>query len=185
MTVKISKKKIALRVLIILALVVIFYSNYFQRLIYPIHFKDTIYHYAEIYGVDPLLVSAVIRVESKFNPQAVSQKGAAGLMQIMPATGEWAAEQMNITGFDSAQLFDPKINIRIGTWYISNLQKEFEKNDLLVIAAYNGGRGKVNQWLEQGVWDGREETLSDIPFPETRQYVRKVLQNYRKYKKIY
>lgn len=185
MTVKISKKRIALRVIIILALVIMFYSNSFQRLINPIHYKDTIEHYAGINGVDPLLVSAVIRVESKFNPQAVSQKGAAGLMQIMPATGDWAAEQMGIPNFDSSQLLDPEMNIRIGTWYISNLQKEFGKNDLLVIAAYNGGRGKVSQWLKQGVWDGREETLTNIPFPETRNFAKKVLQNYRKYKKIY
>ena len=185
MAIKKMKKRLAVTVLIILILVVILYSNSFQRLINPIHFKETVYHYSEVNKIDPLLVSAIIRVESKFNPQALSKKGAVGLMQIMPSTGEWAAEQMGIQEFESSLLYDPEMNIRIGTWYISNLQKEFGRNDLLVIAAYNGGRGKVKQWLEEDIWDGREENLSDIPFPETRNFVNKVLQNYRKYKKIY
>ncbi len=185
MAIKIMKKRLAVRVLIILILVVILYSNSFQRFINPIHFKETVYHYSEVNKIDPLLVSAIIRVESKFNPQALSQKGAIGLMQIMPSTGEWAAEQMGIQEFESSLLHDPEMNIRIGTWYISSLQKEFEGDMFLVIAAYNGGRGKVKQWLEQEIWDGGEETISNIPFPETRQFVRKVVDNYRKYKKIY
>lgn len=185
MAIKIMKKRLAARVLIILILVVILYSNSFQRFINPIHYKETIIEYSEMNQVDPLLVSAIIRAESKFNQQALSQRGAVGLMQIMPATGEWAAEQMGISGFEPSWLYDPEMNIRIGTWYISSLQMEFEGDDFLVIAAYNGGRGKVRQWLEQEIWDGREETISDIPFPETRQFVRRVMDNYRKYKKIY
>ncbi len=185
MAVKILKKRLVVRVLIILLLLIVFYSNSFQRLLNPIQFKETIYHYSEIHQVDPLLVSAVIRVESRFNHEALSQKGAMGLMQIMPTTGQWVAEQLGISDFESSMLLDPEINIRLGTWYIANLQREFQDRNPLVIAAYNGGRGNVNKWLEQEVWDGQEETIIDIPFPETRDFVKKVLFNYRKYQKIY
>ncbi|UNC91600.1 lytic transglycosylase domain-containing protein [Candidatus Contubernalis alkaliaceticus] len=185
MAVKILKKRLVFRVLLVLVLIMVFYSNCFQRLINPIQFKETIDYYSEIHQVDPLLVSAVIRVESRFNQKAVSQKGAMGLMQIMPTTGEWAAEQIGISDFESSMLLDPQFNIRLGTWYIANLQKEFQDKNPLVIAAYNGGRGNVNKWLEQKIWDGQEETIYDIPYPETREYVKKVLFNYRKYQKIY
>jgi soluble lytic murein transglycosylase len=75
-------------------------------------------------------------------------------------------------------LFDPEVNIRFGTWYLSNLAKEFDGNLVLVIASYNGGRGQVSRWLEQGTWSGRYEDRADIPFAETRLFLFKVWRTY-------
>ncbi len=185
MGIVIFKKRALIWIVLFILLIIFLNSKYFLRIIYPIHFKEEIYTYAEMYQVDPLLVASLIKVESKFNERAKSKKGAIGLMQIMPTTGDWAAEQMGIIDFEPEMLYDPKVNIQVGTWYLSNLHNEFSGNLNLVIAAYNGGRGRVKQWLDYGVWDGREESISNIPYNETRNFVEKVLYNYRRYENIY
>lgn len=164
--------------------VVLSQSAWFWRLLYPIHHKEVMFHYAREYGVDPYLVAAVIRVESKYYPQALSPMGARGLMQVMPETGAWVAEQLGLEDFEPEQLFDPETNIRIGTWYLANLKQEF--GDLtFALAAYNGGRGNVRRWLEMRQSRGETLEIEDFPFPETRVYVTKVLYNYRRYREIY
>lgn len=185
MSVIIIKKRILILFGLIIFLILIINSKILLRAIYPIYFKEDIYYFAREYRVDPLLTAAIIRVESKFDERAESKKGAVGLMQIMPATGAWAAEQIGMNNYEPGMLFDPRINIKIGTWYLSSLQQEFPGNVNLVIASYNGGRGRVKGWLEEGIWDGRKETIFNIPFPETKNFVEKVLLTYEKYKTIY
>ena len=185
MGIVILKKRVLIWVVLFISLIIFFNTRFFLKIIYPIHFKEEIHTYGEMYQVDPLLVASLIKVESKFNERAKSKKGAIGLMQIMPTTGEWAAGQAGIADFEPEMLYDPEVNIQIGTWYISSLLNEFSGNLNLAIAAYNGGRGRVNQWLNYGVWDGREETISNIPYGETRNFASKVLYNYRRYKSIY
>ncbi|MDN5345513.1 MAG: soluble lytic murein transglycosylase [Clostridia bacterium] len=139
--------------------------------------------YARQEGVDPLLVAAVTRVESKFYPGARSDQGARGLMQLMPDTARLAAGHLGLP-YDPEKLFNPEYNLRLGTWYLAALLREF--HDLApALAAYNGGRGNVHNWLERGVWDGSSRNLRQIPFPETRAFVRQVLQNYRIYRFLY
>jgi soluble lytic murein transglycosylase len=123
-------------------------------------------------------------VESKYYPNAVSKKGARGLMQIMPRTGEWVAQQLDLEGFHPDYLFDPEINIKIGTWYLSYLMKQFNGDLTLVLAAYNGGQGNVRDWLQQRN-SNKENDLEDFPFRETRQYVIKINRVYRVYKRLY
>ena len=158
---------------------------YLKRQAYPLPYYEYIAESAARYQVDPFLVAAVIKVESKFNPQATSHRGARGLMQIMPSTGSWAARQMGLTDFEEDMLYDPGLNIQIGTWYLANLKKEFGGQLPLVVAAYNGGRGTVNTWLGAGIWDGSYETRQNIPYTETRAFVQKVLDNYQEYRSLY
>ncbi|MBS4023198.1 MAG: lytic transglycosylase domain-containing protein [Dethiobacter sp.] len=157
----------------------------FGRLYYPYRYREIIESQARRYDIDPLLVAAIIRVESKFHPDAVSRKGAIGLMQIMPSTAEWIAAQLDISDFSADMLFDPEINIRFGSWYLSSLAKEFDARLDVVIASYNGGRGHVSSWLQQGTWSGRYEDRRDIPFSETRLFLFKVYNAYNSYTTLY
>ena len=150
------------------------------RLLYP----DLVMEMSAEYQVDPYLVAAVIHCESSNNKQAVSPVGAMGLMQIMPDTGGWIAEKLEIEGFTQEQLFDPETNIRFGCWYLDYLSKKFGGNRTSVLAAYNGGPGNVEKWLndERYSEDGQ---LTDIPFPETDRYIEKVQRAYEKYLTLY
>lgn len=152
---------------------------------YPLPHQEIVQAAAGEHAVDPYLVFAIIRAESKYQTGAESPVGAKGLMQIMPETGAWIADQKGMEGFDTEDLHKPEINIGFGCWYINNLEIEFKGNIPLTVAAYNAGRGKVEQWLADGTWNGDPEQMERIPFPETRQYVKNVLKNYEAYKAIY
>lgn len=161
-------------------------SDWFQRkYVYPFPYKETIYHYALENDVDPLLVVSVMRTESKFASQAKSPKGAAGLMQMMPETAGWVAQQMDVPDFTVEKLNDPEVSIRMGTWYLASLKKEFRDNEVLMLAAYNGGRGNVKQWMRQYEWPATFSAIEQIPFKETREYVGKVLMNKQHYEELY
>lgn len=155
-----------------------------QKIYYPYFYRPIIEKYSAMYGVDPLLVVAVIRAESKFLPQSQSHKGAQGLMQLMPETAQWIADSIGDKNFSQADLKEPEKNIQFGTWYLANLQKEF-KNTMLVLAAYNGGRGHVKEWIQTKQLDLTHLKQEDIPFGETREYVQRVLKNYAKYNTLY
>lgn len=152
---------------------------------YPLKYRESVEQNASLYQIDPLLVTAVMRVESAFDRYAISSKGARGLMQLMPETARWAAELMGLDDFEVEQLFDPEVNIAIGVWYLSTLRQQFDGDMVLALAAYNGGRANVLRWLREEAWSGDVETLQDIPFPETRGYVQKVLHTYDWYRRIY
>jgi len=151
--------------------------------IYPLKYEQSIISYSAEYGVDPYLVASVIKVESNFSPKVVSKRGAVGLMQLMPKTAIWAAEQMGIENFQVDNLQNPDLNIKIGTWYLSSLMDEFNHNITLALAAYNGGRGNVANWLEKGRL--QQQIEEEIPFPETRNFVIRVKKSYKWYKRLY
>ncbi len=186
-----SKKRRFRYFLIFILLVVVvcrlFISPRLGRLFYPYPapYRGYIEEYGKKYRVDPLFIAAVIQTESSFNTEAVSSKGARGLMQLMPTTAEWAAGMIDLDLSQGDDLFEPRINIEIGTWYLSDLQQQFGENKAVVLAAYNGGRTATAQWLKQGIWDGRESTVEQVPYAETRQFIRKALSAYRRYLKIY
>ena len=141
--------------------------------------------YARLYGVDPLLVISVIREESKFLPQSESHKGAKGLMQLMPSTAQAIAKSLGDKDYNDQDLVIPEKNIQYGTWYLSSLKKEFDNNPTLVLAAYNGGRGHVQEWIKNNQLNLTQLHYQDIPFEETRQYVERVLKSYQIYSKLY
>lgn len=155
------------------------------RWLYPLRYAEPAVRYAEANRLDPLLLIAVMRVESRFDPGARSREGAMGLMQLMPETARWAAGQMKLPHVDAEELTDPELNLAIGAWYLASLYDEFNGDPVLALAAYNGGAGNVRRWLAEQKWSGHQETIHDIPFPETRSYVRKVLDVYSIYRWLY
>lgn len=153
--------------------------------LYPLGYKDYINKYSKEYKLDPFLVAAIINVESKYNKEAVSHKDARGLMQIGPNTGKWASEELDIENYNGDMLFDPKTNLYIGSWYLDNLNTEFDNNLDLVLAAYNAGSGNVQKWRKDKEYSYDGESLHNIPFKETEDYLERVKSNYKIYKIIY
>ncbi|MDA8228335.1 MAG: lytic transglycosylase domain-containing protein [Desulfitobacterium hafniense] len=156
-----------------------------QKIYYPYPYRPIVEKYSADYGVDPLLVISVIRTESKFLPKSKSNKGAQGLMQLMPNTARWISQSISDSSFTEEDLIDPEKNIQYGTWYLANLQKEFNNNATLVLAAYNGGSGRVKEWIKSEQINIRNIRYEDIPFRETREYVQRVLESYHKYVRLY
>ena len=143
---------------------------------YPKGFINIVETYSKKNDVDRNLILGLIREESLFDPNAVSHVGAMGLMQIMDYTGKKIKKDLNLKNGDT--FFDPEINIRMGTYYLSNLIKKFDNNIFLALAAYNGGPKNVQKWLIR--FDGLEddEFVENIPFKETHGYVKRVLRSY-------
>lgn len=187
----IKPKKIITLILVLLMLIVgvkfaaNYVVNYIEKAMYPIDHLEYIKEYSEEFDLDPWLVVSVIWVESKFDSDARSSKDARGLMQVTPQTGAWAAEKLELEGYDDDMLYQPKTNINIGCWYLDNLRSEFDGNLDLVIAAYNGGSGNVTDWLKDNRYSDDGKSLKEIPFEETKNYVEKVFTTRDKYKEIY
>lgn len=156
-----------------------------RNCMYPYDYREDIVAYSQRYQVDPYLVAAVIKTESKFKSDARSNYGAVGLMQLMPETALWISGQLEDTQFSLNSLQEPLCNIRYGTWYLSSLQDEFSGNEVLALAAYNAGRGNVWEWKERYGWGDDFQDISAIPFRETEEYVRSVLKNRAKYYQLY
>lgn len=180
-------KKLLLMILVLASLSYFVWQNEdFQRkYLYPYDYQDTINFYADRYEVDRNLVASVILAESKFRQDATSVHGARGLMQIMPETGSWIATQIEDDSFSVDKLYNVNMNIKYGTWYLYELQTEFEGNEVLALAAYNAGRGNVYEWMEKYHWNINFKDYTKIPFPETREYVKRVLENKKHYNKLY
>lgn len=171
--------------LLILLVTAIYNYDAVLKVFYPLPYRDSIIRHSTDAGVDPYLLTAIMKTESNFNPNAVSPKGARGLMQIMPETGQWIANQSGMGPFHPNLLFDPETSIQMSAWYIANLQQEFGDNRIMVVAAYNGGRGNVRAWLDQKIISGSARDINNIPFPETKKFVDKVLWNYKVYNWLY
>jgi len=165
--------------------VVLFALYMYFMVNYPLSYQILIKKYSDEFNVDPYLIAAIINVESKYDKNAISKKDARGLMQISPITGKWASEELNIDDFDVEDLFDPELNIMIGCWYLSILSQEFDNNLPLMLAAYNAGSGNVVKWLQDEKYSDDGESLKDIPFAETKDYVKKVQRNISIYRVLY
>ncbi len=136
-------------------------------------YEKTVDYYCQKYEVSKSLILAVIKTESNFNQNAVSKKGAIGLMQIMPSTAYFVAEKLEI---ENVNLYNKEQNIQIGTYYLKYLLNEF-KNERLAICAYNAGEGNVNKWLNGNL-------INEIPFKETETYYKKVSLRIKLYEKM-
>lgn len=153
--------------------------------LYPYPYRTSVQVWANTYKVNPTLVAAVIRVESKWQPRATSPTGARGLMQIMPDTARYIAGKAGVPYSAAEELYDPEVSIRLGTWYLADLTRQFNGNVVLAVAAYNGGAQNVKSWLQTSQWNGTDYDLQQIPFPETRNYVSRVLTDLHRYEWIY
>lgn len=176
------KKVIIWLIIIVVALVGIKFGV--KKYAFPYKHKEVIDKYSKEYNLDPLFVLSIIKAESKFNPNAHSHKDAYGLMQITESTGKWIAEQMGMKNYSTDMLYNEETNIKMGCWYLNNLNEEFGDRDL-VISAYNAGRGNVNKWLKDQNYSKNGKDIHYIPFPETKNYVDKVNIYYKVYKYLY
>ncbi len=150
----------------------------------PLAYPDIIRQQAAAKHLDPALIAAVIYAETKFDARA-SSAGAEGLMQIMPGTAEFLARRSGATTFNLSDLGTPQVNIAYGSYYLRYLLDEYSGSEMLALAAYNGGEANVTHWIAQERTEGRPLTIGEIPFPETRAYVLRVLEAQRDYRNTY
>lgn len=156
----------------------------FEKNAYPRDYSEYVTVYAQAYGVPENVVYAVIHTESEFDSGAISSAGAVGLMQMMPDTFSWLTHDILFDHLDEGMLYDPETNIKYGTYYLSRLYDHYGDWDL-VFAAYNGGSGNVDKWLSDTEYADGEGGLKEIPFKETRQYVKKVNRTLQTYERLY
>jgi soluble lytic murein transglycosylase len=154
------------------------------QVIFPLTYWDSIRKHSEARGLDPYLVAALIAQESTFDPKVRSAANAWGLMQIVPATGRRLARTLNIRGFTTSKLTDADINIRMGTLYFSQLARQFGGTHY-ALASYNAGESRVVRWKAERPGLDEDEFIDDIPFPETQNYVKRILGTAEDYRRLY
>lgn len=150
--------------------------------LYPLPYLQPISRWAQQRQLNPLLVLSLVRQESRFQPQIRSVAGAIGLMQVMPETGTWIAEKLKLENFDLAKVED---NLNLGTWYLDHTHINYANNTLMSLASYNAGPGNLDQWLKQYPTQDLDQFVESIPFSETQDYVKRVLENYWNYLRLY
>jgi soluble lytic murein transglycosylase len=141
--------------------------DWYARMRYPLRYEHIVTGHARNYDLDAALLAAVIYRESKFEADAESSSGAIGLMQLLPETAKGIALHTGGSRFRVADLYDPEINVRYGSFYLRRLLRKYDDDTSLALAAYNAGQANVDGWVAAG---------EGIPFPETRQYVDEVLE---------
>ncbi len=152
-----------------------------QRILYPLGFWPEVRHESTAHGLDPLLVAALIRQESLYDPQARSPANARGLMQLLPGTARRVAGEP----VTMAELYDPQRNISLGTTYLAQLLARFDGDRVKALAAYNGGVAAVRKWERRSPGPDGDEFVESISYRETRDYVKRVIAGYRQYRQLY
>ena len=154
------------------------------RLVYPLNYYNQVQNNAKSYSNNIALILSVIREESYFNAEAQSGVGAIGLMQLMPATAHEIGER-NSYIFDTRDLFNSELNIKLGNMYFASLLSQLNGDNMLAVASYNGGIGSVQRWLKNLKSPDFDEFVEQIPYDETRNYVKKIFRSYWNYTRIY
>ena len=155
-----------------------------MKKMYPKKYEQYVTKYAKQYNVDELLIYSIIKIESNFNEKANSSANAIGLMQLMQNTATELSNEINDRDISNNELYEAEINIELGTYYFSCLLEKYN-NTGLALCAYNAGMGRVDSWIEQDILKPDGTNLENIPFKETNLYVRRVLNTYDIYKKLY
>jgi soluble lytic murein transglycosylase len=155
--------------------------TYWQAL-YPTPFLELIEEQSQQFDVNPLLVTAVIRQESRFDPEIRSKAGAVGLMQMMPNIGALVAKRIKLKDY---ALDNPNDNIKLGTWLLDETHQAHKDNSLFAIASYNAGQSNISRWIAEKQPKDPDEFVETIPFDETRDYVKQVFGNYWNYLRLY
>lgn len=174
---------------IILIMIILFgvlkIQNVILRKIYKTDYSEYIYKYSKENDIDPLLTFAIIKAESNFNRNIKSASGAIGLMQLMEETALEEANEINEEIIVIESLYNPEMNIKLGTKYFAKLLKKYNNNYLLALTAYNAGIGNVDNWIKQGIIKDDASDIENIPYKETNNYVRKIVRNYKIYQELY
>ena len=176
-----SRVKILFVITLIIVIIILFFAMFFVS--FPLRWEAEVCRSCKEFGTDAPLVFAVIREESGFKAESISPKGAVGLMQLTPSTAEYVASEL--LKEPAGDISDADTNIRYGTWYLAELEDEFNGNDVLALAAYNAGRGNVHDWIEKNHWRDNFSDVDKIPYAETRDYVKRVLHCREKYAELY
>ncbi len=155
----------------------------FWEMLYPFGWRSDVANVARRAGIDPFLVAAVIREESRYDPKALSRAGARGLMQLMPGTAGPMARHRGID-FSDDLLEDPRANLELGTAFLAGLMKEF-RDPRLAVAAYNAGDNRLRRWWKARKTSDIEAFVEEIPFDETRLYVKRVMLSWEEYRRLY
>jgi soluble lytic murein transglycosylase len=155
-----------------------------NEFILPLQYQGIIREQAAAKHLDPALIAAVIYAETKFEPRP-SAAGAEGLMQLLPSTAYFIAHLSGGVEFTATDLATPRINLAYGSYYLRYLLEHYEGNEMLAVAAYNGGISNVDEWVARAKAAGRQLTVEEIPFPETRAYVQRVLAAQLEYRRRY
>ena len=178
--IKIKKSRLYVTLVVVLFFLTAVYlisSDWFWNAFSPITYNNILQQYSEEFKIDPLLIAAIIKSESAFNPIAESDKGAMGLMQLMPSTAEALAHEMSLDYVNTEDLYNPEINIHLGYYYIVKLLKRYNGNLVFALAAYNAGTVKADEWLKNYRGDPDRAVVA-ISFPETQKFVKEVLSTY-------
>jgi len=154
------------------------------RVLFPLDYWPLLESLAKAQGIDPYVIAALAAQESTFDAGIKSSAGAIGLMQIMPATGRGFARRMGITPFSTARLTEPQINASIGTKYFADLMRQFG-GAAYALAGYNAGEHRVVRWRAERPGLPVDEWIDDIPFPETQNYVKRILGTAEDYRRLY
>jgi soluble lytic murein transglycosylase len=154
------------------------------EVIFPLTYWDAIQRHSKVHGLDPYLVAALIAQESTFDPRIKSPANAVGLMQIVPATGRRMAQAAGIRNFTPAMLTNPEVNLRLGTLYFARLIKQFGGTHY-ALASYNAGENRIVRWRAERPGIDQDEFIDDIPFPETQNYVKRILGTAENYRMLY
>ena len=182
----VNKFKLVSLLLILAVVLIIIIVNAVKlgvQTVYPRQYVDLVEENAKQFDINEALIYALIKTESGFDKNAVSSVGAKGLTQITPDTFSWLQTK---TGEEYAEdaLFEPEISVYYGVYFLDMLLEEFGNTET-ALAAYHAGRGKVTEWLSDPRISPDGETLENIPYEDTAGYVKRVMKNTEKYKKIY
>ena len=158
--------------------------RWLARLRYPVYWLDVVRAETEKYGMDPLLLFALIRLESLFDPWAEAAAGEKGLTQVIPSTGDYIAGQLNWPNYQHSDLFRPRASITFGAWYLAEQLSRFGRDALVALAGYNAGPGRAMQWQEQAQGDA-DRFMAAIDIDSTRQYVQLVYGFHHVYRSLY
>jgi soluble lytic murein transglycosylase len=148
-----------------------------MRTMYPLRYEATIREASQENDLDPTFVAGVIYTESRFRPDVESHRDAYGLMQLLPQSAHYIQRKSGIKG----DYRNPKVNIRLGTWFLGYLEDRYKGDERLMLAAYNSGEGSVDAWVSDEGFD----IAKDIPYKETRNYVNNALEAKQTYQELY
>lgn len=182
MTNKIKRLIVVIIIAIVIIATSILINKLMIKLLYKKEYSEYVSKYSQEYGVDENLIYALIKAESNFDANAISNKNAQGLMQLMYSTAKDVAKKSGIE-LTEENILEPETNINIGTKYISTLLEKYECVEV-ALAAYNAGSGNVDKWITNGTIKADGSDIENIPFKETNTYVRKIMRDYEIYSKF-
>ena len=169
--------------LLICSIILTFFIGCFYSYNYPMKYKEEIMTYSKEFNIDGAIIASVANVESNFREEVESNKGAIGVMQLLPSTAEWIANKLD-EDYDVENLKKADYNLKLGSYFLSYLINYFDEMEL-GICAYNAGQGNVRAWLKDKHYSKDGKKLDFIPFNETKNYLNKVLKSYNYYKNRY